>query len=129
MIKLKCSQRDGQACPSRPECTRAKRRTMTVRPHAPYLSLQTARQRNQTTADKAEHAKRAGLAGTSSQAVRAFGGRHARYRGAAKTHLQHVLTAAAITFVRVGLWLAGDRPAKTRPSRFQALMAQSATAA
>jgi transposase len=129
VIKIKFSQRDCQACASRPACTRAKRRTITVRPQDHYLSLQAARQREQTAVYKAEYAKRAGLEGTISQAVRAFGARHARYRGAAKTYLQHVLTAAAMNFVRVGVWLAGDRPAKARQSRFQALMAQSATAA
>jgi transposase len=129
VIKIKFSQRDCQACASRLDCTRAKRRTITVRPQEQYLSLQAARQREQTEAYKAEYARRAGIEGTISQAVRVFGVRRARYRGAAKTHLQHVLTAAAMNFVRVGVWLAGDRPAKTRQSRFQALMAQSATAA
>ena len=93
------------------------------------MSLQAARQREQTEAYRVEYAKRAGIEGTISQAVRAFGVRRARYRGAAKTHLQHVLTAAAINFVRVGVWLAGERPAKTRQSRFQALMAPAAAAA
>jgi transposase len=129
VIKIKFSQRDCQACASRLECTRAKRRTITVRPHEQYLSLQAARQREQTTAYKAEYAKRAGIEGTISQAVRAFGVRRARYRGAPKTHLQHVLTAAAINFVRVGMWLTGNRPATTRHSRFQALMAHTAAAA
>jgi hypothetical protein len=32
---------------------------------------------------------------------------HARYRGMAKTHLQHVLTALAINLVRVDAWLTG----------------------
>jgi transposase len=129
VIKIKCSQRDCHACVSRLECTRAKRRTVTVRPYAQHLSLQAARQREQTEEYKAAYAKRAGIEGTISQAVRAFGVRRARYRGAAKTHLHHVLTAAAMNFVRVGMWLAGDRPAKTRQSRFQTLMAPDAAAA
>jgi transposase len=76
----------------------------------------------------ADYAKRAGIEGTISQAGRAFGVRRARYMGAAKTHLQHILTAAAMNFVRVGVWIAGGRPAQTRPSRFQALMRQAAAA-
>ena len=128
VIKIKFSQRDCQACASRPDCTRATRRTVTVRPQAQHLSLQAARQRERTTAYTAEYAIRAGIEGTISQAVRAFGVRRARYLGAAKTHLQHILTAAAINFVRVGMWIAGERPAKTRPSRFQALMRQAAAA-
>jgi transposase len=129
VIKIKFSERDCQACTRRIDCTRATRRTITVRPHEQHLSLQAARQREQTEAYKAEYAKRAGIEGTLSQAVRAFGVRRARYMGTAKTHLQHVLTAAAINFVRVGVWLAGDRPAASRHSRFQALMAHTAVAA
>ena len=129
VIKIKFSMRDCQPCASRALCTRAARRTVTVRPQEQHLSLQAARQREQTAAYKAEYAKRAGIEGTISQAVRAFGVRRAPYRGAAKTHLQHVVTAAAINFVRVGAWLGGDRPAKTRLSRFQSLMTQSAAAA
>jgi hypothetical protein len=44
--------------------------------------------------------------------------------GVAKTHLQHILTAAAINFVRIGMWLGGGRPAKTRPSSFASLVRQ-----
>jgi hypothetical protein len=47
----------------------------------------------------------------------------------AKTHLQHVLTAAAINFIRIGRWLAGDRPAQTRLSPFAALMKHATSAA
>ena len=39
--------------------------------------------------------RRAGVEGTRSQGVRAFGLRCARYRGLTKTHFQHVATAAA----------------------------------
>jgi len=42
--------------------------------------------------------------------------------GEAKTHLQHVLTAAAMNFLRVGVWLMGDRPAHTRVTRFAQLV-------
>lgn len=49
-----------------------------------------------------------------------------RYIGKAKTHLQHVLTAAAINFVRVSEWLDGTPVAKTRRSAFAGLMAPAA---
>ena len=39
---------------------------------------------------------RAGYEATVSEAVHAHGLRHCRYRGLAKTHVQHVLTAAGI---------------------------------
>jgi transposase len=53
--------------------------------------------------------------------VRAYGLRQARYRGLAKTHLQHVATAAAINIVRLADWLNGVPRATTRCSRFAAL--------
>jgi transposase len=129
VIKIKFPQRACQACPSHLTCTRATRRTITVRPHAQYLSLQAARKREQTAAYQAEYAKRAGIEGTISQAVRACGVRRARYMGAVKTRLQHTLTAAAINFLRIGHWLAGDRPTQTRLSPFVALMKQATSAA
>jgi transposase len=53
--------------------------------------------------------------------VRAFGLRRTRYRGLAKTHLQHVATAAAINIDRIVAWL-DERPrAAIRTSRFAAL--------
>jgi transposase len=52
--------------------------------------------------------------------------RECRYIGKAKTHLQHVLTAAAINFVRVSEWLDGTPVAKTRRSAFAAVMAPAA---
>ena len=65
--------------------------------------------------------RRAGVEGTLSQGVRAFGLRRARYRGLAKTRLQHVATAAAMNVDRMVAWL-DERPrAKTRTSRFAAL--------
>jgi IS5 family transposase len=41
------------------------------------------------------------------QAARRSDLHHARYRGPAKTHLQHVLTALALNLVRVDTWLTG----------------------
>jgi hypothetical protein len=55
------------------------------------------------------------------QGVRRCGLRHARYMGFAKTHLQHLATAAAFNFVRIGEWLAGTPLAKTRRSPFATL--------
>ena len=71
-----------------------------------------------------EYARRAGIEGTISRGVRSCGLRRSRYAGLARTHLGHVLTAAGINFSRVGEWLAGTPRAKTRNSRFAALMAQ-----
>jgi hypothetical protein len=54
-------------------------------------------------------------------ALRAFGLRQARYRGLAKTRLQHVATATAINLVRLADWLNHAPRAPTRCSRFAAL--------
>ena len=52
-----------------------------------------------------------------------FGLRQARYRGLAKTALQHLATAAAINLDRLAAWFAGRPLAPTRVSRFAALAA------
>ena len=69
------------------------------------------------------YAHRAGIEGTLSQAVRAFGLRRTRYRGLAKTSLQHVATAAAMNVERITAWLTGQPREKTRTSRFAELAA------
>jgi transposase len=64
---------------------------------------------------------RAGIEGTISQGVRAFDLRQTRYRGLAKTHLQHIATATAINLDRLVAWLEEVPRALTRTSRFAAL--------
>jgi len=68
----------------------------------------------------------AGIEGTLSQGIRAFELRRARYIGLARTHLQNVLTATAMNFVRVSLWLSETPRATTRQSAFQRLIAGAA---
>jgi hypothetical protein len=53
--------------------------------------------------------------------VRAFGLRRARYRGLAKTGLQHAATAAALDLDRIAAWFDQRPLAPTRTSRFAAL--------
>jgi hypothetical protein len=48
--------------------------------------------------------------------------RRSRYIGLAKTHLQHVLTAAAMNLTRIAAWLGGTPLARTRQSAFTKLM-------
>jgi IS5 family transposase len=50
-----------------------------------------------------EYRQRAGIEGTISAGVRVLHLRRSRYIGLAKTHLQHVLTAAAMNLIRLGL--------------------------
>lgn len=114
---------DCTRCPSRERCAgKERRRTLTIRHEAQYKALQAARACEQTAEYAHEYAQRAGIEGTISQAVRAFGARRCCYLGAAKANLQQVLTATAINFVRVANWLAEVPLAKTRQTSFVKLM-------
>jgi transposase len=112
-----------RACPVRPACTHAKDapRQLTVRPQAQHEAIHAARQ--QSAEVTAQHARRAGIEGTQSPAVRRRGLRQCRYIGHAKTRLQHVLTATALNLVRGAAWLEGTPRATTRRVAFAALAA------
>ncbi len=128
-IYIRFAKADCGPCPCRAQCTKADRRSIAIRPRAQYEALQERRARQETDAFSEEYARRAGIEGTISQGVRAFGLRRAKYIGAAKTHLQHVLTAAAVDFVRVAQWLDDVPLAKTRRSSFVKLMQPELAAA
>src|SRR5215813_4537188 len=110
-------------CPVRAACTRAKHRGRRLRlpPRAEAEAVAAARAWYASAAGQAQYAQRAGIEGTLSQGVRAFGLRRTRYWGVAKTHLQHVAIAAAINIDRIVAWLDARPRAKTRTSRFAAL--------
>src|SRR6266478_5138090 len=117
------SRHDCQACPARPVCTQAQQQGRQVRlqPRDQYEALTAARAWYASEEGSERYKQRAGVEGTLSQGVRAFGLRRTRYWGVAKTHLQHVATAAAINIDRIVAWL-DERPrAMTRISRFAAL--------
>ena len=116
------------ACEARACCTRAKvePRRLRLKPRAQHEALQAARHLQETEAGRKLYAKRAGVEGALSQGVRAFGLRQSRYRGLAKTHLQHLATAAAMNLERLWAWF-DERPrAKTRTSRFARLAPMAA---
>lgn len=118
------------ACACRSLCTRAKSepRELTLRPRPLHEALQNTRRQQETDAWRIRYGKRAGVEGTLSQAVRAFGLRRCRYLGLAKTKLQHVFTAIALNLARLDAWLT-DRPlAKTRRSTFASLAGRPVTA-
>ena len=106
-------------------CTRAKQtpRRLYLQPMAELEALDAARQRLKTEEGWLLYAQRAGVEGTLSQGVRAFGVRRTRYRGLAKTHLQQVMTAVAMNIDRIAAWLAGRPLAEARTSRFAGLAA------
>jgi transposase len=126
VIKIKFSRADCGPCPHRSRCTRAQRyprRTITVRPRAHYEALKAARERQSTATFAQEYARRAGIEGTLSYGIRACGLRRSRYIGLARTHVQHVLTAAAMNLARVARWLADEPRARTRRSPLLKLQA------
>ena len=122
MVEVAFPRATCAGCAQRPDCTRAAGgRVLELRPQAQHDALQAARQRQTTAAFKEQYQVRAGVEGTLSQGVRACGLRRARYVGLAKTHLQHVATAAALNVVRA---IAGleERPcAQTRRTAYAQL--------
>jgi hypothetical protein len=123
VIKIKFSKADCQNCPLAAHCPRSTppRRTITVRPQAQHEALLAGRQRQQTEAFSAEYARRAGVEGTIAQGGRSHEMRRSRYFGLPKTHLQHLMIAAAMNVVRMLRWLAGEPKAATQVSAFARL--------
>ena len=78
---------DCATCSARPLCTRAKQRARHLRlqPRAENEALKAARERLATKEGRRLYARRAGIEGTISQGVRAFGLRRSRYPGLANT--------------------------------------------
>ena len=126
-IRARFRAADCRACASRTRCTRARLglhgRVLALLPKREYEALAAARAREGTAQGRRLYARRQGVESTLSQGVRAFGLRRTRYRGLAKTRLQHVATAAALNVARLDAWLRGRPRAATRTSRFVQLMA------
>ncbi len=120
---IKFAMQDCLECPVRGQCTHSvkePRNLMIRRDHA-YQVLQEARHHQKTQEFKALYATRAGIEGTISQEVRAFGARRCRYVGAAKAHFQQLMTAVAVNSVRLVAWIAEQPRGQTRHSRFAVL--------
>ena len=123
-IIVSFSPQQCRPCPARPFCTQSQQqgRRLRLPPQAQYEALQTARAWYSSDEGQQHYKRRAGVEGTLSQGVRAFGLRRTRYRGLEKTHFQHVATAASINIDRIVAWLEERPRAKTRMSRFAALV-------
>jgi transposase len=114
---------DCRPCQARPLCSRTQEtgRSLHLPSQERFEALQVARAWYASEDGQQQYQCRAGVEGTLSQGVRAFGLRRSRYRGLEKTPLQHVATAAAINIDRLVAWLEERPRAKTRTSRFAAL--------
>jgi transposase len=114
---------DCGSCKARSACTRSKeaRRVIYFHPRAEYEALNNARARMDDPVWKKQYRTRAGVEGTLSQGVRAFGMRQSRYIGEAKTALQEVFAAVSMNAARVVGWLDKKPRASTRISPFAKL--------
>jgi Transposase DDE domain len=120
---VRFSLQDCGPCHARPLCFRTTEtgRRLHLPSQERFEALQAARAWYGSEDGRQRYQCRAGIEGTLSQGVRAFGLRQTRYQGLEKTHLQHVAIAAAINIDRIVAWL-DERPrATTRTSRFAAL--------
>ncbi len=125
-IVVRFGRKDCRECKSRALCTRSKDepRHLTLLPNkAEHEAVQSARLRQTTPEWKSEYRRRAGIEGTFSRAVGLLGARRARYRGLEKVSLEHVLTAVALSILRVTEWLGGVSPPTSRVSAFARIAA------
>lgn len=74
----------------------------TIRVNSDFMHLQARRRLMKTEAFQERMKRRAGIEGTISELVRAYGARRARYRGLAKARLQNYFIGAACNVQR---WL------------------------
>lgn len=125
VIHISFARADCLVCPQRTQCTRSKRgnRTLKLRPQEQQEALWAARQRQTTPTFQAQYQARAGVEGSLSQAIRRCGLRRSRYRGLAKTRLQHLFTAIGLNLVRLAEWLRETPRSATRVSRFVTVLA------
>jgi transposase len=123
-VQVRFSTQDCGTCAQRALCTHAKppqARTLKLHPRPQYEAMHAAQAWYAGDEGQRQYGRRAGIEGTLSQGVRAFGLRRTRYRGLPKTHLQHVAIAAAINIDRIVAWVDQRPRAPTRTSRFAAL--------
>jgi transposase len=99
-----------QSCPVKAKCTTATRhgRQLTLRPRQVQQALDTARAEQTTKQWQARYARRAGVEATIAQATKVTNTRRARYRGLAKTSLDHNTKAAALNLIRLDAWWNGE---------------------
>ena len=108
-----------QACPVRACCTHGQAgRTLTLAPQEEQAALQQRRAEQATPAFVQQYARRAGIEGTLSQALRTTRLRRTPYQGLPKTHLHHLAIAAGLNLKRIASHLHAHSLGKpSRPVR------------
>ena len=121
---------DCAACPSRADCTRDLGGRQITLPPRDLHDIQQANRADQADPDwQRLYNRRAAIEATLSEAIRAYGLRHTRHRGQARTHVRHMLIACGMNAARIADWHSrGDVPARQRPrTRFVKLCKQMET--
>jgi transposase len=110
VIVVKYAREDCHACPVKAKCTTATRggRQLTLRPRPVQQALDAARAEQSTKQWQARYALRAGVESTIAQATKVTDTRRARYRGLAKTSLDHNIKAVALNLIRLDAWWNGE---------------------
>lgn len=103
-------------CPVRDQCTtsQTRRRQLTVHPRAIHEAQRAACADQETTDWQTKYALRAGVEGTLRQGIAMTRLRRTRYRGLAKTHLNHVFSALTLNLIRLDAWCNGHPLDRTR---------------
>jgi hypothetical protein len=115
MIVVKFPRTACGPCPVREWRTTGRQgyRQLTLNSRPLTEALRTARAEQAGRDWQADYALRASVEGTIRQALAVTDSRHARYRGLAKTHLEHVYSAIALNLIRLNAWWHG-RPLDRR---------------
>jgi len=124
VIRVRFAPVDCRPCPDLRKCVnspKAEYRGMNLRLRDEHEVVRKVRAEQQTDVWKDRYKIRAGVEGTISQGVGRCGLRRSRYRGLAKTSLQHQLTGAAMNLTRIDAHLTHTARAATRTSHFAAL--------
>jgi transposase len=114
LTRVKFKRVQCEPCPVHDLCTKHNRRTLSFHEQPVFEAVQQRKQEQHIKAWRKQYGKRAGVEGTISQGVFALGMRRSRYRGQDKTHLQFLLTAAAMNLTRVLNWY-NEKPRSTTP--------------
>lgn len=127
------AETDCAGCPVRSLCTRSEYtgRQILLQPRVLHEIQRQNRADQNDPGWQRRYNRRAGVEGTISEGVRAFGLRRCRYIGLEKTRVQHILAACAMNVARIADWDERDNtPARGRPpSRLKILCATSSVTA
>jgi transposase len=112
-----------RACPVKATCTTATRggRQLTLRPRPVQQALDAARAEQTTKQWQSRYARRSGVEATIAQATKVTDTRRARYRGLAKTSLDHNIKAVALNLIRLDAWFNGEALNPRRTSHLSRL--------